>query len=123
MPKGLIVFIVVVAAVVLGLTVLRGVPGPTRITGTPSNPATEQLVVWSTVGKNAPAHYVNYGVGNGGYTTACGRHLPGMGGLTQFADIERMEAEKRLACDDCRHALERYMDSINQRPRSQRPTQ
>jgi len=71
-------------------------------------PATQQNVVWSLMDKNAPAHYINYGVADGGYETACGKHMSGMGSTTRFSDIEQMEAEKRKPCEDCIRALRRF---------------
>ena len=119
MPKGLIVCVVImiVGAVVLSLTVLR-VPATTRVTGTPNNPALGQWVVWDKTDPKAPAHYLNYGTVEGGYIAACGKQLPGMGGLTQFATIEQMEAEKRIPCGDCINVLQRYVDSMSARKRN-----
>lgn len=88
-----------------------------RAVTTAPDPA-QQWVVWSLVEKNAPAHYLNYGTAEGGYVAACGKQLPGMGGLTEFATIEQMEAEKRPPCADCNRALLRYVDTANYRKHS-----
>ncbi len=75
-----------------------------QTTSTTVNPAVEQIVVWDTHDKSAPAHYVNATYGYETSGTACGKLLN-----VQRGNIEQMEAKKRKPCPDCAKALKVFI--------------